>query len=72
MSAVRHPQNFIMFNGQRFVEVEWPADGRYEISRQLAHKTSRPGVGEYMGLFELASRKKIKDAPIDTRKVERK
>ena len=54
---VRRPENFIMHEGQRFVEVEWPADGRYDIGYQLAKETERPGIGRYMGLFELASRK---------------
>lgn len=60
VSAIRHPQKFLMFEGQRFVEVEWPADGRYDIGYQLAHKTERLGIGPYMGLFELASRKKLR------------
>jgi hypothetical protein len=57
MSAVKRPEKFIMHDGQRFVEVEWPADGRYDIGYQLATETERPGIGRYMGLFELASRK---------------
>jgi len=60
VSAVRYPTNYTMHDGQRFVEVEWPADGRYDIGFQLAKETERPGIGRYMGLFELASRKKIR------------
>lgn len=57
MSAMVKPPHFIMYEGQRWVEVEWPTDGRYDIGYQLAQETSKPGIGRYMGLFELASRK---------------
>jgi len=57
VSAVKRPEKFIMYEGRRWVEVEWPADGRYDIGYQLALEAERPGIGRYMGLFELASRK---------------
>jgi hypothetical protein len=35
-----------------WVEVDWPADGKYEISRQWPHPIARPGSPSYMALFE--------------------
>jgi hypothetical protein len=46
------PYNFIVYDAKRWVEVEWPADGRYNISYQLAHENNGA-----MRLFELASRR---------------
>jgi hypothetical protein len=46
------PHRFIEFKGERWVEVEWPSDGRYNIGYQLAHE-----VDGAMRLFELASRR---------------
>ena len=46
------PHRFIQYKGERWVEVEWPSDGRYDIGYQLAQE-----VGGAMRLFELAARR---------------
>lgn len=58
MSKIRHPRRYIMVGGRRMVEVEWPADGRYDIGYQMTRETERPGIGKYMGLYELVSTSK--------------
>lgn len=53
------PHFFIWFEGERWVEVEWPADGRYDIGYQLAHPVHKAGQADYMGLFENAKRRRV-------------
>ena len=51
-SKVVLPHRFIEWEGEQWVEVEWPSDGRYDIGFQLAQQ-----VDGAMRLFELASRR---------------
>lgn len=56
-SKLVEPHFLIWFEGERYVEVEWPADGRYDIGYQLAHPVRKEGQADYMGLFERADRR---------------
>lgn len=53
------PTFLIWFQGERWVEVEWPSDGRYDIGYQLAHPVRKDGQADYMGLFESAARRRV-------------
>lgn len=46
------PHRFIEHKGERWVEVEWPLDGKYDIGYQLALEADGA-----MRLWELASRR---------------
>jgi hypothetical protein len=65
MSKPIWPTRYIMHGGRRLIEVEWPADGKYDIGYQMAQETERPGKGKYMGLFQLVSTSRKLDAPTD-------
>jgi hypothetical protein len=56
MSRPITPQNVIEWRGEKWIEVEWPSDGRYDIGYQLAHPVAKPGSATYMGLFESVER----------------
>jgi hypothetical protein len=47
------PHNVIDYKGERWVEVEWPRDGKYDIGFQLALENNGA-----MRLFESAKRLK--------------
>ena len=53
------PHFFIWWEGERWVEVEWAADGRYDIGYQLAHPVHKEGQADYMGLFENTQRRRV-------------
>ena len=60
------PHYIIWHDGERWVEVEWATDGRYDIGYQLALPVHKEGQADYMGLFESATRRRVKDATVDS------
>jgi len=47
------PHHCIEYQGEKWIEVEWPSDGRYDIGFQLCRSIYK-GEHRYMGLFEAA------------------
>lgn len=60
-AQIVQPHHIIWHDGERWVEVEWPEDGRFDIGYQLPLPTRKEGVADYMGLYESAARRRVKD-----------
>lgn len=60
-AKIVQPQHVIWHDGERWVEVEWAEDGRYDIGYQLALPTRKEGVADYMGLYESAELRRVVD-----------
>ena len=56
----------LVLNGERWIEVDWPSDGLYEITQQLAHPVHIPGCSSYMGLFARVAKSDIGTPEIET------
>ena len=60
-AQIVQPHHIIWHDGERWVEGEWPEDGPFHIGYQLPLPTRKEGVADYMGLYESAARRRVKD-----------